>query len=89
MHFIIIAPLNQLCNYVLNSNAKIKPQSFSGGGAAALRNKVMSYTASDDRVAARLLPESNSCSWPLSLLPVVNGVDPVSSVTTSTVPRSL
>ena len=47
---------------------------------------LLSYTASDDRVAARRLPENNSCSWPLSLLPVVKGVDPVSSVTTSTVP---
>ena len=49
---------------------------------------LMSYTASDDRVAARRLSENNSCSWPLSLLPVVKGVDPVSSVTKSTVPGS-
>ena len=53
------------------------------------RQELLSYTASDDRVAARLLPENNNCSWPLSMLPVVKGVDPVSSVTTSTVPRSL
>ena len=56
---------------------------------AAYSSDQVSYTASDDRVAARLLPENNNCSWPLSMLPVVKGVDSVSSVTTSTVPRSL